>query len=74
MAGIAGGPATSNRTALRVTVCAFAYAPFCVTGYKLILRIAVRTLLGRRAESVCCGAYKKAKRIRPAAAEASAVT
>jgi glycosyltransferase involved in cell wall biosynthesis len=74
MAGIAGEPATSNRNALRVTVCAFAYAPFCLTSYKLILRIAVRTLLGRRAESVCCGAYKKAKRIRRGAAEASAVT
>lgn len=74
MAGIADRPGTSNRSALRVVACVFAYAPFCLTGYKLILRIAVRTLLGRRAESLCCSAYKKAKRIRPAAAEASAVT
>lgn len=74
LAGIADGPATNNRNALRVTACAFAYAPFCLTGCKLILRIAVRTLLGRHAESACCGAYEKAKRIRPAAAEASAVT
>jgi glycosyltransferase involved in cell wall biosynthesis len=72
MAGIAARSATDNRKALRVTACAFAYAPFCPTGYKLILRIAVRTLLGRRAESMCCGAYEKAKRIRPAATEASA--
>ena len=71
MAGIAGRPTTSNRNALRVIACAFAYAPFCLTSYKLILRIAVRTLLGRRAESVCCGAYEKAKRIRPGAAEGS---
>jgi glycosyltransferase involved in cell wall biosynthesis len=74
MAAIAARPATSNRDALRISMCAFAYAPFCLTGYKLMLRIAVRTLLGRRAESVCRTAYKKAKRIRPAAAETSAVT
>jgi glycosyltransferase involved in cell wall biosynthesis len=75
MAGIAARSATDNRNALRVTACAFAYAPFCLTGYKLILRTAVRTLLGRRAESVCCGAYKKAKRIKPAPTEeASALT
>jgi len=71
IADIATRPATNNRNALRVTACAFAYAPLCLTGYKLILRTGVRTLFGRRAESVCCDAYKKAKRIRPAA-EASA--
>jgi glycosyltransferase involved in cell wall biosynthesis len=74
MAGIAARSTTDNRSALRVTACAFAYAPFCLTAYKLILRTAVRTLLGRGVESVCCGAYKKAKRIRPAAREASALT
>ncbi|MGC2332926.1 MAG: glycosyltransferase family 2 protein [Candidatus Acidiferrales bacterium] len=74
MVGIVGRAATSNRNALRVAACAFAYAPFCLNTYKLILRIAVRILLGRRAESVCCGVFKKATRIRPPAAEGSTVT
>jgi glycosyltransferase involved in cell wall biosynthesis len=74
MASITDRPATNNRHALRVIACAFAYAPFHLIVYKLILRIAVRTLLGRRAESACRGVYKRTKGIRPAAAEASAVT
>jgi len=74
MASIAARPATGIRDGLRIAACAFTYAPFSLTSHKLILRTAVRTLLGRRAESVCSGAYKKAKRLRPATAEASAST
>jgi glycosyltransferase involved in cell wall biosynthesis len=65
--------AKSNRDALLLTVCALAAAPLCLKSYKLTLRIAVRTLLGRRAESVCSSAYAKAKRIWPAATDRSAL-
>ena len=74
MASIVARPATSIRDGLRIAACAFSYAPFCLTSHKLILRTAVRTLLGRRTESACAGAYKKAKRIRPATAEVPAST
>jgi glycosyltransferase involved in cell wall biosynthesis len=61
MAGIAARPTTTNRNALRIVGCALAYAPFCPSSYRLVLRTSVRTLLGRRVESLCCGVYKKAK-------------
>jgi glycosyltransferase involved in cell wall biosynthesis len=59
MAGIAAQPATSNHDALRAAGCAMAYAPFCLTSYKLLLRTAVRTLLGRHVESFCCDVYNR---------------
>lgn len=59
IAGIAAQPATSNHNALRAVGYALAYAPFCPTSYKLVLRTAVRTLLGRRVESFCCDVYNR---------------
>ncbi len=63
MADIVARPTTSNGDALRAVGCALAYAPLSLTGYKSALRACVRTLLGRRVESVCCGVYNRAKQI-----------
>jgi hypothetical protein len=68
---IASAPRTSNRDALWAAAYAFACEPSHRAHQKLLLRVAVRSILGRRADAACVSLYRRAKRMKPLAAEVS---
>jgi glycosyl transferase family 2 len=57
------GPRTNGPEGVYATACALSQAPMSLPAHKVMLRVIVRTLLGRRVDELCMRFYKRVKRM-----------